>query len=160
MGVEVVNSGGFEVAPAPFEGKPEINGKVEQGKGDKVSIKFGSHGEPPKKAEESSSSSNNNKISDVPKDAAEEWPAAKQIRSFYFVKHRHLDDPKIKAKLDLADKELEKFNKARSALIQELKAKRVSAALTNFSPGQGPFFFLSDEVSLMHHHLGGEIQVV
>ncbi|KAL0798372.1 hypothetical protein Bca101_053547 [Brassica carinata] len=117
MGVEAVNFGGFEVAPAPFEGKPETNGKVG---GDKVS-----HGEPPKKAEESSSSSSNNKISsDVPKDAAEEWPAAKQIRSFYFVKYRRFEDPKIKAKLDVADTELAKLKKARSAVVEELKAKR------------------------------------
>ncbi|KAJ0250947.1 Proton pump-interactor 1 [Hirschfeldia incana] len=121
MGVEVVNSGGFEVAPAPVEGKPETNGKV-----DKVATKIGSHGEqPPKKDEESSSSSSNNKISsDVPKDAAEEWPAAKQIRSFYFVKHRHFEDPKIKAKLEVADKELVKLNKARSAVVDELIAKK------------------------------------
>ncbi|KAF8051275.1 hypothetical protein N665_1756s0014 [Sinapis alba] len=124
MGVEVVKSGGFEVVPAPFEGKPETNGKkVEQGKGDKVAIKFGSHGEAPKKAEESKNN-NNVLISDVPKDAAEEWPAAKQIRSFYFVKYRHFDDPKIKAKLDVADKELEKLNKARSEVFEQLKAKR------------------------------------
>lgn len=122
MGVEVVTSGGFEVAPAPFEGKPETNGKVE-----KVSFKFGSHGEPPKKAEETTSSSSNKIISsDVPKDAAEEWPAAKQIRSFYFVKYRHFDDPKIKAKLEVADKEFEKLKKARSAVIDDLKAKKVS----------------------------------
>ncbi|XP_013705741.1 proton pump-interactor 1 isoform X2 [Brassica napus] len=113
MGVEFVKSGGFEVAPAPFEGKPETNGKVV----DKVAIK---------KAEESPNNNNNNNvlISDVPKDAAEEWPAAKQIRSFYFVKYRHFDDPKIKAKLDVADKELEKLSKARSAVYEQLKAKR------------------------------------
>lgn len=116
MGVEVVNYGGFEVVPAPFEGK------MDQGnKGDKYSIKFGSLGEPPKKAQEN----NNVLISDVPKDAAEEWPAAKHIHSFYFVKYRHLDDPKIKAKLDLAEKELEKLNKARAAVLDQLKAKRV-----------------------------------
>ncbi|XP_020872612.1 proton pump-interactor 1 [Arabidopsis lyrata subsp. lyrata] len=117
MGVEFVNSGGFEVAPAPFEGKPEKNG----GKGDEVSIKFGSHGEPPKKAEE-----NINKVlnSDAPKNAAEEWPAAKQIRSFYFVKYRSYTDPKMKAKLELADKELEKLNKARSGVLDKLRAKR------------------------------------
>ncbi|KAL0739059.1 hypothetical protein Bca4012_015269 [Brassica carinata] len=117
MGVEVVKSGGFEVAPAPFEGKPETNGKA-----DKFAIKFVSHDEPtPKKAAEEKK---NVSISDVPKDAAEEWPAAKQIRSFYFVKYRHFDDPKIKAKLDVADKELEKLNKARSAVFEQLKAKR------------------------------------
>ncbi|XP_009137666.1 proton pump-interactor 1 [Brassica rapa] len=116
MGVEVVKFGGFEVAPAPFEGKPETNGKVV----DKVAIKDAD--KPPKKAEESPN--NNVLISDVPKDAAEEWPAAKQIRSFYFVKYRHFDDPKIKAKLDVADKELEKLSKARSAVYEQLKAKR------------------------------------
>ncbi|XP_009143539.1 proton pump-interactor 1 [Brassica rapa] len=122
MGVEVLHFGGFEVVPAPFE---VTNGKMDQGKGDKVSIKFGSLGEPPKKAEEKNNNNKNNVlISDVPKDAAEEWPAAKQIHSFYFVKHRHFDDPKIKAKLDLAEKELEKFNKARAAVFDQLKAKR------------------------------------
>ncbi|KAG5414140.1 hypothetical protein IGI04_001707 [Brassica rapa subsp. trilocularis] len=122
MGVEVLHFGGFEVVPAPFE---DTNGKMDQGKGDKVSIKFGSLGEPPKKAHENNNNKNNNVlISDVPKDAAEEWPAAKQIHSFYFVKHRHFDDPKIKAKLDLAEKELEKFNKARAAVFDQLKAKR------------------------------------
>ena len=121
MGVEVLHSGGFEVVPAPFE---DTNGKMDQGKGDKVSIKFGSLGEPPKKSLE-----NNVLISDVPKDAAEEWPAEKQIHSFYFVKHRHFDDPKIKAKLDLAEKELEKFNKARAAVFDQLKAKWVRNGL-------------------------------
>ncbi|XP_010448122.1 PREDICTED: proton pump-interactor 1-like [Camelina sativa] len=116
MGVEVVN-GGFEVAPAPFEGKPD------QVKGDnKVSIKFGSHGEPPKKAEET----NNNKVlnADVPKDAAEEWPAARQIHSFYFIKYHSFKDPKMKAKLDAADKDLEKWNKARGVVLNDLRAKR------------------------------------
>ncbi|KAH0902478.1 LOW QUALITY PROTEIN: hypothetical protein HID58_041981, partial [Brassica napus] len=97
------------------------NGKMDQCKGDKVSIKFGSLGEPPKKAQENNNNNNNNNnnvlISDVPKDAAEEWPAGKQIHSFYFVKHRHFDDPKIKA-------ELEKLNKARAAVFDQLKAKR------------------------------------
>ncbi|EOA16260.1 hypothetical protein CARUB_v10004404mg [Capsella rubella] len=113
MGVEVVN-GGFEVAPAPFEGKPD------QGKGDKVSIKFGSHDEPPKKAEENNKALN----ADVPKDAAEEWPAVRQIHSFYFVKFRHHEDPKMKAKLDVADKELKKLNTARAAVLDELRNKR------------------------------------
>ncbi|CDY19058.1 BnaC01g20100D, partial [Brassica napus] len=79
---------------------------------DKVSIKFGSLGEPPKKAQENNNNNNNNNnnvlISDVPKDAAEEWPAGKQIHSFYFVKHP----------------ELEKLNKARAAVFDQLKAKR------------------------------------
>lgn len=125
MGVEVLHFGGFEVVPAPFE---VTNGKMDQCKGDKVSIKFGSLGEPPKKAQENNNN-NNVLISDVPKDAAEEWPAGKQIHSFYFVKHRHFDDPKIKAELDLAEKELEKLNKARAAVFDQLKAKRVRIGL-------------------------------
>nr|VDC75316.1 unnamed protein product [Brassica rapa] len=109
----VLHFGGFEVVPAPFE---DTNGKMDQGKGDKVSIKFGSLGEPPKKAHENNKNKNNNVlISDVPKDAAEEWPAAKQIHSFYFVKH--------------PEKELEKFNKARAAVFNQLKAKRVRIGL-------------------------------
>lgn len=125
MGVEVVTSGGFEVAPAPFEGKPEKNGKLDQGKGDSnVAIKFGSLVEPPKKAEESNNNNNVSISSDVPKDAVEEWPAVKQIHSFYFVKYRSYADPKIKDKLDLAEKEVEKLAKERSAVFEELKAKR------------------------------------
>ncbi|KAL1203074.1 Proton pump-interactor 1 [Cardamine amara subsp. amara] len=121
MGVEVVTSGGFEVAPAPFEGKPEKNGKLDQGKGDNVAIKFGSLVEPPKKAEE-----NNNNVSnsDVPKDAVEDWPAVKQIHSFYFVKYRSYADPKMKDKLDLANEDLEKWKNARTALLDELRAKK------------------------------------
>lgn len=86
---------------------------MDQGKGDKVSIKFGSLGEPPKKAQENNNNNNNVLISDVPKDAAEEWPAGKQI----------------KAELDLAEKELEKLNKARAAVFDQLKAKRVRIGL-------------------------------
>lgn len=121
MGVEVVTSGGFEVAPAPFEGKPEKNGKLDQGNGDNVAIKFGSLVEPPKKAEE-----NNNNVSnsDVPKDVVEDWPAVKQIHSFYFVKYRSYNDPKMKDKLDTAEKELEKWKNARAAVLDELRAKK------------------------------------
>ncbi|XP_010539250.1 PREDICTED: proton pump-interactor 1-like [Tarenaya hassleriana] len=119
MGVEVGKSDGFEVASSPFEGKAEQNGKLVHGKGEKVSIKFGSHDEPSKGEE------NNNVFgSDTPKDIIEEWPAAKQVHSFFFVRYRPFEDPKIKAKLDQADKELQKLNRARAGVVEELKAKR------------------------------------
>ena len=48
---------------------------------------------------------------------------------FYFVRYRPYDDPKVKAKIDQADKEMQKWNKARFQLTDELKAKRVSEKL-------------------------------
>ncbi|XP_010537017.1 PREDICTED: proton pump-interactor 1 isoform X2 [Tarenaya hassleriana] len=122
MGVEVGKSDGFEVAPAPFEGKPEQNGKFDHGKGDKVSIKFGSHDETSKGDENISSVFS----SDAPKDAAEEWPADKRIHTYYFVRYRPYEDPKIKAKLEQADKELQKLNRARAGIVDELKSKRAA----------------------------------
>ncbi|GMJ10182.1 hypothetical protein HRI_004687400 [Hibiscus trionum] len=64
----------------------------------------------------------------VPMDAVDEWPAAKQIHSFYFVRYRLYDDPKIKAKIDQADKELQKWNRARFKITDELKAMRSDRA--------------------------------
>lgn len=60
-----------------------------------------------------------------PKDAVDEWPAPKQIHSFYFVRFRSYEDPKLKAKTDQAEKEIEKKNQARSQLTDTLRAKRV-----------------------------------
>ncbi|ESQ43112.1 hypothetical protein EUTSA_v10013033mg [Eutrema salsugineum] len=110
----VGNSDGFEVAPTPLESKPEQNGK-----GDKVSIKFGSHNEPSKSSEETGVSK-----SDVPKDVSEDWPAEKKLHAFYFVKQRSYEDPKIKAKLDQLDQEYQKLNSARAGVFKKLKAKR------------------------------------
>ncbi|TYI84922.1 hypothetical protein E1A91_D05G401400v1 [Gossypium mustelinum] len=45
-------------------------------------------------------------------DAVVEWPAPKQIHSFHFIRYRFYEDPAIKAKLDQADKEIQKWNKA------------------------------------------------
>lgn len=116
----VGNSDGFEVAPTPLEGKPEQNGK-----GREVSIKFGSHDEPNKGEE----TNNNVSKSSGPKDVAEEWPAEKKLHAFYFVKQRSYEDPKIKAKLDQLDKDLQKLNDARAGVFKQLKAKRVSLNL-------------------------------
>ncbi|KAK1320556.1 Proton pump-interactor 1 [Acorus calamus] len=59
-----------------------------------------------------------------PQGASEEWPEPKQIHSFYFVKFRPYDDPKLKAKLEQADKECQRKSQARSQIIDALKEKR------------------------------------
>lgn len=130
MAVEVV---GFEMVqgPGPFEngaegGKSVLhekeNGKLDQDVGAGKPIKFGSHGD------ESAAKGEGNDVSDsnVPKDVGEEWPAPKQIHSFYFVRCRPYDDPTIKTKIDQFDKEISKINQGRFQITEALKAKRVS----------------------------------
>lgn len=126
MAIEVV---GFEMVQGPLETVPEgdtngvhekENGKLDQVPGLKEPIKFGSHGEEPVKGE-----GNDVSVANFPKDAVDEWPAPKQIHSFYFVRYRTYDDPKIKAKIDLADKEIQRKNQARFQITEVLKAKRV-----------------------------------
>ncbi|XP_020108858.1 proton pump-interactor 1-like [Ananas comosus] len=62
------------------------------------------------------------------KNAVDEWPVAKQIRSFYFVKLRLYEDPKLKAKIEQAEKEIQKKNQARYQITEALKAKRSERA--------------------------------
>lgn len=61
-----------------------------------------------------------------PKDAADEWPAPKEVHSFYIVKYRSYDDPKLKVKFDQAEKELKRLKQAISQIKEKLRAKRVS----------------------------------
>lgn len=125
MGVEVA---GFEMVQGPVEtvavGDDSVlhekeNGKLDQGLSSHEPIQFGSHGEEPTKEDE-------NGVADAkpPKDAVDEWPAPKQIHSFYFVRYRPYDDPKIKAKIDQASTESEKRTQARLKITDQLKAKR------------------------------------
>ncbi|KAK4342067.1 hypothetical protein RND71_037883 [Anisodus tanguticus] len=96
------------------------NGTANHGSGITEAIKFGSHGtEEPKKEDVSRVP-----VSNVPKDVVEDWPEPKQIHSFYTVKFRRFEDPKLKAKIELAEKDLQKKNQARSQIIEKLKAKR------------------------------------
>jgi hypothetical protein len=60
-----------------------------------------------------------------PKDAKDEWPEPKQTHAFFFVKVRSNEDPKIRAKLEQADKEFQKKIQARSKLIEAVRAKKV-----------------------------------
>ncbi|PON40047.1 Proton pump-interactor [Parasponia andersonii] len=129
MGVEVA---GFEMVQGPLEtvtgGDNSVlhekeNGKLDQGLRSHESIQFGSHGEEPVKEDESGVSE-----ASFPKDAVDEWPAPKQIHSFYFVRYRSYDDPKIKVKIDQAAVEIEKKTQARFKITEQLKAKRSDRA--------------------------------
>lgn len=129
---------GFEMVQGPVDtvtGSDNLhekeNGNLDKENGQSETIKFGSHGEEPVKEEE-------NGVSDAnfPKDAVDEWPAPKQIHSFYFVRYRPYDDPMIKAKIDQAAIEIEKRTQARLKITDALKAKRVSLQvdLLNLQP--------------------------
>ncbi|KAK7317756.1 hypothetical protein RJT34_02241 [Clitoria ternatea] len=129
MTVEVV---GFEVAQGPVEDNAEgdksvsqENKKLEEDAGVGEPIKFESNEDESAKAEGGVVV-----VADpnVPKDAVEDWPAPKQIRSFYFVRFRPYDDPKIKASLDKLDKEITQKNQARIKLTDAIRAKRLERA--------------------------------
>ena len=60
-----------------------------------------------------------------PKDAVDEWPEPKQTYTFYFVKIRSLEDPKLRAKLEQADKDFQNKIQARSKIFEAIKAKKV-----------------------------------
>ncbi|KAK6132668.1 hypothetical protein DH2020_033584 [Rehmannia glutinosa] len=113
MGVEVV-----ETNLAVETGK-EVSAEVGN-----VNIKFGSHGaDEPAKGELDKLSDSN-----LPKDAVDEWPEPTQIHSFYMVKYRASEDRNLKAKLDVAEKELQKKNQARLQIFEKLKTKRAERA--------------------------------
>ncbi|KAL2483537.1 Proton pump-interactor 1 [Forsythia ovata] len=114
MGVEVVESKLLIKVEAD-------NVSAEKGK---LNIKFGSQ------SLDEPSEGEGNKVNEanLPKDAVDEWPAPQQIHSFYIFKYRLCEDPKLKAKLDLAEKELQKKNLARSQITDKLRAKRVDRA--------------------------------
>ncbi|KAL3652561.1 hypothetical protein CASFOL_002242 [Castilleja foliolosa] len=116
MAVEVANSN-FAI----IENGTEANGSMDN---EKVNITFGSHGvEEPVKVEAPNVSESN-----VPKDAVDEWPEPKQIHSFYIVRYRALEDQSLKAKLDVAEKELQKKNQARQQIVEKIRAKRADRA--------------------------------
>jgi hypothetical protein len=60
-----------------------------------------------------------------PKDAEEDWPEARKTHSFFFVKIRLLEDPKLKMKIDQAEKDFQKKIQARSQIFEAIKAKKV-----------------------------------
>ncbi|TYI32196.1 hypothetical protein ES332_A04G042700v1 [Gossypium tomentosum] len=123
MGVEVVDS---DLAQLSIDKVTEVdksflheNGKLDKDPVYNNPIEVDSHSEEPDKEEENGAFDPH-----FPKDVVDEWPAPKQIHSFHFIRYRFYEDPAIKAKLDQADKEIQKWNKARFKLTDELKAKR------------------------------------
>ncbi|XP_052178412.1 proton pump-interactor 1-like isoform X1 [Diospyros lotus] len=152
MGVEAVKSElvqgstetGHEENSSFLNGKE--NGSTHQGNVSAEPITFGSQGtnEPVERED------NNVPVSNFPKDAVDEWPAPKQIHSFYFVKYRSYEDPKLKAKLEQADKEIQKKTQARSQILEKLRGKRsdraqVIAQLRPLSAENKQFWTIVDE---------------
>ncbi|KAM0859102.1 hypothetical protein ACQ4PT_047396 [Festuca glaucescens] len=71
-----------------------------------------------------------------PKDVVEEWPEPKQTYTFYFVKIRSFEDPKLRAKLEQADKDFQNKIQARSKIFEAIKAKKTerSAIIAELKP--------------------------
>ncbi|XP_072965648.1 proton pump-interactor BIP131-like isoform X2 [Typha angustifolia] len=67
--------------------------------------------------------------SNFPKDVVDEWPAPKEIHTFYFAKYRSYEDPKLKAKIEQADKEIQRKNQARFQITEALREKRSERSL-------------------------------
>ncbi|KAL3638415.1 hypothetical protein CASFOL_017786 [Castilleja foliolosa] len=135
MAVEVANSN-FAI----IENGTEANGSMDN---EKVNITFGSHDvDEPIKVEATYVSESN-----VPKDAVDEWPEPKQIHSFFIVRYRGLEDQSLKAKLDVADKELQKKNQARQQIVEKIKADRaqVIAQLRSLGVENKQFRTIMDE---------------
>lgn len=119
MDLEVVKS---DLAQLSMESAGEENGKMHQGICPSEPIIFGSHDvDEPVNIKGISAS-----VPDVPKDVVDEWPEAQKIHSFFFVKYRSYEDPKLKAQLEYADSDLRKKDQARSQLIEKMRAKKVS----------------------------------
>ncbi|PIN18341.1 hypothetical protein CDL12_09001 [Handroanthus impetiginosus] len=112
MGMEVQESN-----LAVAETGSEANMPVDNGK---VNITFGSH----VVDEPVNGEANKVSESDLPKDAVDEWPEPKQIHLFYIVRYRVFEDQNLKAKLELAEKELQKKNQARLQIVEKIKAQR------------------------------------
>ncbi|XP_028117968.1 proton pump-interactor 1-like [Camellia sinensis] len=127
MDVEVVKS---ELVPVSVESGSEENssslhekenGTLNQETGLNEPIKFGSHGMDEPVDREGS----NIPVADFPKDVVDEWPEPKQIHSFYLVKYRTYEDLKLKAKVELADKDQQKKNQAKFQISDKFWAKKV-----------------------------------
>ncbi|KAF5942463.1 hypothetical protein HYC85_020105 [Camellia sinensis] len=128
MDVEVVKS---ELVPVSVESGSEENssslhekengtGTLNQETGLNEPIKFGSHG----MDEPVDREGNNIPVADFPMDVVDEWPEPRQIHSFYLVKYRTYEDLKLKAKVELADKDQQKKNQAKYQISDKFWAKK------------------------------------
>ncbi|XP_074290408.1 proton pump-interactor 1-like [Silene latifolia] len=118
MGVDVegsellkVNGEEKVVVPDMEDGQANVSGP----------ITFGSHGvdeEQPKEEAKNVAKTN------LPKDAVDEWPAEPQVHSFWIVKYRPYEDPKLKSEMDLLDRDIQKKSAQISQLYDEINPKR------------------------------------
>lgn len=71
-----------------------------------------------------------------PKDAVDEWPEPKQTHTLYFIKVRSFEDPKLRAKLEQADKVFQNEIQVRGKIFEAIKAKKVerSSIITELKP--------------------------
>ncbi|XP_070008909.1 proton pump-interactor 1-like [Nicotiana sylvestris] len=100
------------------------NGKMNHVAGVTDPVKFGSHGtEEPIKEERKRVP-----LISLRENAVDEWPQEKQVHSFYIVKYRRFEDQKLKSKIEQAEIELQKKNKAKSQIIEKLKLIRADRA--------------------------------
>ncbi|XP_068665774.1 proton pump-interactor 1-like [Aristolochia californica] len=133
MGVEILGASDLKDGVV---GEVE-NGKPNEGLPTEEPIEFGIV-DSPKGTTNGPNKLEPNSIPDggFPKDAVDEWPAPKQIHSFYFVRFRNFEDPNLRAKIEQADKELQKKNQARSQLLEALRAKKSdrAAIITQLKP--------------------------
>ncbi|KAL6529723.1 hypothetical protein OROGR_015346 [Orobanche gracilis] len=113
---------------------------------EKVNITFGSHGvDEPVNVEVNNVSETNG-----PSNAVDDWPEAKQIHSFFIVRYRAMEDQIMRAKLDVAEKELHQKNQARLQIVEKIKAKRtdraqIIAQIRSLSVENKQFRFILDE---------------
>ncbi|KAL9236423.1 hypothetical protein vseg_011097 [Gypsophila vaccaria] len=105
---------------------PKVNGDVihdmENGKtNDSGPITFGSHGVDEEQPKGDAKNVVNNSL---PKDATDEWPAEPQVYSFWIVKYRPYEDPKLKLEMEQLDKDIQKKSAQISQLYDEINPKR------------------------------------
>ncbi|XP_073109021.1 proton pump-interactor BIP131 [Elaeis guineensis] len=133
MGVEVVGADvtsgqvkgieGNDTFLAEMDSKTETNLGQEAGEPIKSGLGDNSHG-----TKEETKEADHVTNANFPKDAVDEWPAPQQFHTFYFVKFRSYEDPKLKAKIEQTDKDIQKKNQTRFQITEALKAKRSERA--------------------------------
>ncbi|XP_074311102.1 proton pump-interactor 1-like [Silene latifolia] len=118
MGVEVEGS---ELPKVNEEAKVVVHDMENGITNESEPITFGSQGcdeEQPK--EEAKNVSNTN----LPKDATDEWPAEPQVHSFWIVKYRPYEDPKLKSEIEQLEKDIQKKSAQINLIYDEINPKR------------------------------------
>lgn len=121
---------GTDISPAPAKVVIDDENKLEKNRG------MNGTGSLDKSDVPDGSSAGNGEIKEIehathsaaPKDAVDEWPADKQTHSFYFIRYRSYEDPKLKAKMEQADKEVQRKTQARVQITEALREKRSEKA--------------------------------